>query len=78
MPPVGLGATEITARQKSATSESTSDRMGHTGVLVPLEHQLSNPGVRIPELDATVLGSAQHPVTVRGESDAEDKILEKC
>ena len=32
-------------------------------------------GSRVPELDASVLGAGKHPVSVRGESDGENKIL---
>ena len=36
---------------------------------------MSNTRVRIPELDAAVLGTAEHPVAMGRESDTEDKVL---
>lgn len=46
-------------------------------VLVSLEEQLRRSGAGIPELDATVLGAGHDPVCVRGQGNAEDKVLTK-
>src|SRR5690242_18072412 len=46
-----------------------------TGILVTLEHELSNAGVGIPELDSAVLGATQHPSIVVSESDAQHEVL---
>jgi hypothetical protein len=42
---------------------------------VALQHQLSNTGVRIPELYTTVLRSTQYPVAVGGKRNGKDKVL---
>ena len=40
-----------------------------------LQHKLRNTCVGIPELHAAVLGAREHPVAVRRERNAEDKVL---
>jgi hypothetical protein len=42
---------------------------------VALEHELGMAGARVPELDATILGSREHPFRVGGEGNAENKVL---
>ena len=49
----------------------------HTRVLVSLQHELSNTRLGVPELDATVLGTAEHPVAMGRKSDAENKVLSR-
>lgn len=41
-------------------------RWEHTRVLMTLQHKLCNTGMRVPELNATVLGTTEHPVAMRG------------
>jgi hypothetical protein len=40
-----------------------------------LQHELCNTGMGIPELNAAVLGTTEHPITMRCKSDAEHEIL---
>lgn len=40
-----------------------------------LEHQLRMASVGIPELDASVLGTAKHPLSIRREGDAKNEVL---
>lgn len=47
-----------------------------TGVLMALKHQLSCTAQRVPELNASVFGAAQHPESVRSEGNAENKVLQ--
>jgi hypothetical protein len=47
----------------------------HTRVLVALKHKLSLASSRVPELNATVLATGHDPLSIRSESDAEDKVL---
>jgi hypothetical protein len=42
---------------------------------VPLKHELRNTCMGIPELNAAVLGTTEHPITMRSESNAEHEIL---
>lgn len=42
-----------------------------------LQHELSNAGMRIPELDAAIFRTGQDPVAVRGEGNAQDKVLQR-
>jgi hypothetical protein len=42
---------------------------------VALEHELGVAGARVPELDATVLGSGEHPFRVGGERDTKHEVL---
>lgn len=46
-----------------------------TRVLVALQHELRNTRVRIPELDAAVLGTTEHPVTMGSEGNTKNKVL---
>ena len=48
---------------------------GLTCALVALQHQLSNAGVWIPELDPPITRAAEHPPSIRSECDAEDNVL---
>lgn len=41
-----------------------------------LQHELSDTRVGIPELDTTVFGATQYPVTVWSERNAEHKVLQ--
>jgi hypothetical protein len=43
---------------------------------VTLQHHLRDPGIRVPELHASILGAAHDPFAVRGKADAEHVILE--
>lgn len=40
-----------------------------------LQHELRNTSVRIPELDTAILGTTEHPVTMRGKSNTEHEVL---
>ena len=85
--PVGLGATEMTITdQRSACvvqvgndndDEGIIDQRGgsRTGILVALKHQLGIPSTRVPELNPTVLGATENPLSVGGQGDAEYEIL---
>jgi hypothetical protein len=42
---------------------------------VALKHKLSLASSRVPELNATVLATGHDPLSIRSESDAEDKVL---
>jgi hypothetical protein len=42
---------------------------------VALKHKLSLASSRVPELDTTVLATRHDPLTIRSESNAEDKVL---
>lgn len=42
-----------------------------------LEHELGVPSAGIPELDAPILRTGENPLSVRGKSNTENKILEK-
>lgn len=90
--PVGLGATEITTHPihvrkwvmevvwQNGTATKGACLMlvrgGHTGVLMPLKHELSVAREGIPELYASVLRSAENPSTVLRKGDTQDKVLE--
>ena len=47
-----------------------------TRVLVTLEHQLRVASSRVPELHSSILGAAQDPSAVRGESNTQNKVLQ--
>lgn len=73
---VGLGATEITDPNVRKTLQSilrTSSLL--TRVLVTLEHHLGISGVRVPELNAPVLGTTHDPLSIRRQADTEHEIL---
>ena len=62
----------------AASGKDASRRTGghrDDRVLVALQHELSNAGMRIPELDTAILGAAEHPVAVGREGNTEHKIL---
>jgi hypothetical protein len=42
---------------------------------VALQHELRDTSVRVPELHATIFGTAENPVAVGGESDGENEVL---
>jgi hypothetical protein len=42
---------------------------------VALQHELRVASPGIPELDATVLGTGEDPVSIRGERNGENKVL---
>lgn len=46
-----------------------------TGILVSLEHHLCISSDGIPELNTPVLGTAHDPVSIGGETHAQNKIL---
>jgi len=50
-------------------------RNADDGVLVTLQHELRVSGSGIPELDTTVLGSGENPVSVGSKSNRENEVL---
>lgn len=40
-----------------------------------LKHHMGNASVGIPKLNAPILGAAHDPLAVRGQADAENKVL---
>jgi hypothetical protein len=46
-----------------------------TRVLMALQHQLRNSGIRVPELHAAVLGAAENPLAVGCEGNAQHEVL---
>jgi len=44
-------------------------------ILMALKHQLSMPSRRIPELDASILRTAKHPLSIRRERNTKHKVL---
>ena len=42
-----------------------------------LQHELGNAVVGVPELDAAILGTTEHPVAMGRKGDAENKVLSR-
>lgn len=40
-----------------------------------LQHELRNASVRVPELDTTVLGTTEHPITMGSQRDTKNEVL---
>ena len=40
-----------------------------------LQHELRDTSVRVPELDTTVFGTTQYPVTMWGKRNTEHKVI---
>ena len=72
--PCGLGATEMT-RPSQCVYLRTEGIQELTGILVTLEHQLAVSGAGVPELHAPVFRSAEHPLSIRCERNAEHEVL---
>lgn len=48
---------------------------GNDRVFVTLKHHLRNAGLGIPELNTTIFGAAHDPLTMWGQTDAQDVVL---
>ena len=72
---VGPDTSPHVARASGKVAAHWAWRHRNDRVLVTLQHELCSTGTGIPELDAAILGTGQHPLRIRGQGHAQHKVL---